>query len=324
MTKANKITSIEQRGAVTSVYFDVRAGWSQWFLLRSDAHHDSIACARELEQAHLEEANKRGAYILDTGDLFDAMQGRFDPRRSMDELAPQYRRDDYYDFVVQDTAEFYAPYAKQFLLLGRGNHETAVRKNANTDLTDRLVYLLRSGHKSPVMAGGYGGWIRLMFNFSDGKNTGPRSSLKIKYFHGAGGEAPVTRGAIHTNRQAVYLPDADIVINGHNHHAYWIPISRERLSNKGKQYFDVQHYFRIPGYKQSYGNGTGGWEVIRGGVPKPIGAFWLKLSVQNTKDGSDYIAINHEDAIVGASAEVGETDGLEPTYGFYPDDPEGE
>jgi len=322
--KTNRIANIEQHGAITSVYFDVKTGWSQWFLLRSDVHHDSIACARELEQEHLEEAVRRGAYIMDIGDLFDAMQGRFDPRRSMDELRPEYRRDDYYDFVVQNAAEFYTPFAKQFLLLGRGNHETAVRKNANTDLTDRLVYLLRSGCKSQVVAGGYGGWVRLMFNYSDGNSTGPRGSLRIKYFHGAGGEAPVTRGVIQTNRQAVYLPDANIVINGHNHHAYWIPITRERLSNKGIQYFDIQHYVRTPGYKQGYGNGTAGWEVQRGGVPKPIGAMWMKLTVKSGRSGGQYIHTTFEEAITGPSADAGQTDEMSATEMFYPDDPEGE
>lgn len=317
------LVKVEQSGAVTSVHFDVTTGWEQWFLLRSDVHHDSVACAVELEKEHLEEAKRRNAYIIDCGDLFDAMQGRFDPRRSMDELAEKYRRDDYYDYVVQDTAEFYTPYAGNFLLLAKGNHETAVRKNANTDLTDRLVYLLRTGHGSQVKAGGYGGWIRLMFNFSDGQNTGPRGSLKVKYFHGAGGDAPVTRGAIHTNRQAVYLPDADIVLNGHNHHAYYIPITRERLSNKGKQFFDLQHHVRIPGYKQSYGDGTAGWEVMRGGVPKPIGAVWMRLTAAAVHS-AQYIKVKFESDFVGPSAEAGQVDEFNMTDGFYPDDPEGE
>ena len=116
-----------------------------------------------------------------------------------------------------------------------------------------------------------------MFNMSDGKATGPRTSLRVKYFHGAGGEAPVTRGVIQTARQAVYLPDANVVLNGHNHQQYIIPIARERLSNKGVHYSDIQHHVRIPGYKQDYGDGSKGWNVERGGVPKPIGAVWMTM-----------------------------------------------
>ncbi|MBE0574188.1 hypothetical protein IH575_04775, partial [Candidatus Dojkabacteria bacterium] len=116
--------------------------------------------------------------------------------------------------------------------------------------------------------------IRIMIK----EGTGKGGSAKIKYFHGAGGEAPVTRGAIQTNRQAVYLPDADVVINGHSHNSYHIPITRERISNQGTMFFDTQHHIRTPGYMQSYGDGTTGWEVTRGGVPKPLGGCFIKIT----------------------------------------------
>jgi hypothetical protein len=275
---------IEQNGAVTSVYFDVKIGWEQWCLLRSDAHHDSILCNREYQSEHLQEAKERGALIFDFGDMFDAMQGRFDPRRNMDELRPEYRIEKYFDFVVMDTAKYLKDYAKNIVLLCKGNHETKVLKNANTDLTDRLVFHLNTQNKTNIKAGGYGGWVRFMFNMSGGKSTGPRKSLRLKYFHGAGSEAPVTKGVIQTNRQAVYLPDANVVVNGHNHHQYIIPIARERLSGKGRHYTDLQHHVRIPGYKQDYGDGTQGWSVEKGGVPKPIGAVWMKLKCVRKND----------------------------------------
>ncbi len=275
---------IEQNGAVTSVYFDVKIGWEQWLLLRSDAHHDSILCNRSYQLQHLKEAKEKDALIADFGDLFDAMQGRFDPRRNMDELRPEYRIAKYYDFVCDDTAEYLKDYAKNILLLCMGNHETAVLKNANTNLTDRLAYKLNTMTGSNIKVGGYGGWIRFMFNMSDGISTGPRTSLRVKYFHGAGGEAPVTRGVIQTNRQAVYLPDANVVINGHNHQQYVIPIARERLSNKGVHYSDIQSHVRIPGYKQDYQDGTKGWNVERGGVPKPIGAVWMILKCTSRQE----------------------------------------
>lgn len=95
-----------QAGAITSIDFDAPPGWSQWFLFQSDNHHDSPLCNRELEAEHLQEAVKRDAMIMVMGDLFDAMQGRFDPRRSMEELRPEYRRSDYYDAIVNDTCQF--------------------------------------------------------------------------------------------------------------------------------------------------------------------------------------------------------------------------
>ena len=261
-------------GAVTTFNIDgIASGWEQWFLFMSDNHHDSIYCERELELEHLEEARRRNARIFIIGDLFDAMQGRFDPRRSMDELRPEYRRPDYYDFVVKDTTKFFAPYADLLTMVCPGNHELAVLKNANTNLTDRLVYELRTKHGSQVIHGGYGGWLRFVLTGRSMRGF----IYKLKYFHGAGGEAPVTRGTIQTNRQAVYLPDADIVVNGHSHNAYHVPIARERVSQNGRLYMDIQHHIRIPGYKNAYGNGKSGWEVTRGGVPKPVGAVWMRM-----------------------------------------------
>jgi hypothetical protein len=272
---------VEQNGNVISLYQDVFSGFEQWYLLVSDVHHDSVLCNREMELSHLKEAKRRNAIIMYFGDSYDSMQGRFDPRRSMAELRPEYRRDDYFDFVVKDYADFLLPYAHQILMFGRGNHETAVLKNNQIDLLNRLAYDLNIRTGSQIKCGGYGGWVRFMFTHSEGI---PSGSIKMKYFHGSGGEAPVTRGIIQTNRQAVFLPDAQIVVNGHSHQQYIVPIARERLSNKGVQYSDLQYHIRIPGYKQDYADGSGGWNVERGGVPKPIGAVWMRLSATKTKD----------------------------------------
>ena len=273
--RLGEILNITQNGGVTSIYLDMLSGMEQWVCLMSDNHFDSVYCDRDLQTAHLEEAKKRDAVIIMTGDWYDAMQGRFDPRRSMAELREEYRREDYYDYVVNDSAAYLTPYRDNIVLMADGNHELSVLKAANTNLMDRLVGKLRD-QGAKTVHGGYGGWVRFMIEMGGI----PQGSIKLKYFHGSGGEAPVTRGVIQTARQAVYLPDADIVVNGHSHNSYYVPIARERISGKGRQFFDVQHHVRVPGYKQSYGDGSGGWDVTRGGVPKPLGCVWLKLTAR--------------------------------------------
>lgn len=268
---------VQQQGAVTSIWDEVTgSGWEKWLFFTSDNHFDSVQCNRDLLRAHLDEAKQRNAWIFVFGDWFDAMQGRFDPRRSMDELRPEYRRSDYYDYVIQDAGQFLAPYARNIVMIGKGNHETSVLKNANTDMISRLTYALNREHGGNILTGGYGGWIRILLGMA-GENAGHRVSVLTKYFHGSGGEAPVTRGAIQTNRQAVYLPDAEIVVNGHSHNAYYIPIERERISVQGVQHFDTQHHLRVPGYKQAYADGMAGWEAERGGVPKPLGSWFVRI-----------------------------------------------
>jgi predicted phosphodiesterase len=268
----------KQAGAITTLIIDNK---EQKFFFTSDVHFDSVYCNRKVFFQDLDEAVKQNALICIIGDFFDTMDGRFDPRRDMSILRPEYRRKDYYDYVIVDAAEKLEKYTKNIALITPGNHELSVLKNANTYLSDRLVSMLNTKGGN-VLHGGYGGWIRIMMRRDDRFE----GTVRIKYFHGSGGEAPVTRGAIQTNRQAVYLPDADIVINGHSHNSYWIPITRERLSNKGVHYFDTQHHVRTPGYMQSYGDGSTGWEVTRGGVPKPVGGCFITVNNRGVSEKS--------------------------------------
>ena len=264
---------------ITLRFKGYQSGFEQWFLLSSDRHHDSIYCDRVAEKKHLDEALRRDAIILDGGDLFDAMQGRVDPRRSMDELRPEYRVSNYYDYVVKDCADFYEPYARNWVLFGIGNHETGVIKYANTHLTDRLVYELNQRGLRNCFLGGYGGYIRLMFSNGD---KGGRTSLILKYHHsGITSNAPVSKGLIGANRQAVFLRDADIVMNGHNHEDYYMAQVTEGLSHEGKITRGYIHFVRTPGYKAGWSEQSYGFDVERN-TPKPIGAAWMCIKYQQT------------------------------------------
>jgi hypothetical protein len=265
-----KINSIEQHGEVTVVRVSyIGVDDSLKLLLRSDAHHDSVNCNRDLEKKHLDQALADEAYILDAGDLFDGMQGRNDPRRGYQELRPEYKVAHYFDAIEEDAYEFYKPYAQNWLLMGKGNHELAVLKNSQIDLTSRLAGRL---HINP---GGVGGWVKIKF---EREKRGSRTTTNVRYHHGNGGNAPVTKGVIDTNRQAVYLPDADIVWNGHNHQAYIIPLSRERITDSNKIFSDIAYYLRTPGYKAQ-----GEWEKEKMFAPTPNGAIWATIRIREAK-----------------------------------------
>ena len=107
------MNEFDQRGAVTTVRIDYSGGNTEHTLfLASDLHVDATTCNRAVMLSDLQDAVNKNAMIFLFGDIFDAMQGRFDPRRSLDELRPEYRRNDYYDFVVKDVAKILSPYAK--------------------------------------------------------------------------------------------------------------------------------------------------------------------------------------------------------------------
>jgi len=272
---------ITQGSDVVTLRLNFEVGQKQKIYLISDVHFDSIFCNRDLLEKHLKKAIKEDALILDGGDFFDAMQGRADPRRSMDELRPEYRREDYYDFVVQDAAEFLKPFAKNMVLMAVGNHELAVLKNANTHLTDRLVAELRR-HGSQVVTAGFKGWVRILWRYKNGHDG---NSFLIRYSHSGGsGNAPVTRGVIDTNRQAVYLPDAHVVWNGHNHHGWVVPIARERISSMGSVYTDMAWFVRTPGYKAEYEGSNVGYAAQKAMGPRPRGCVVITLEYDRSRD----------------------------------------
>lgn len=255
---------------------DVRAGWEQWVLLTGDRHHDNVDANWDLERRHLEIAKKRGAIVIDVGDLFCAMQGRYDPRSNLDKLRPELKVSNYLDKLIETAAEFYGPYAPNFVVFGRGNHETKIRERHGVDLTDLLVHHLRTEHGGRCYAGGYGGWVRFMFTL----NKTRRESRVLHYFHGAGGGGPVTRGVIQTNRMSAYLLDADYVVSGHTHDQWVMPIKRIGLSHGGKIVQRLCYHIRTPSYKDEWKDGLEGWAVEKGHNPKPQGCVWMRFWIE--------------------------------------------
>jgi hypothetical protein len=247
-------------------------GDEQWFLLQSDVHWDNPKCDRKKLKKHLDLAVQRNAPILDFGDFFCAMQGKYDRRSSKKDILPEHANNNYLDSLVNTASEYLKPYAKLVTVRGVGNHESAIHKNHETDLTERLTERLRADG-GIARRGGYSGYIR--FHISNGKRS--NNSLKLWYFHGAGGGGPVTRGVIQTNRQSVYVSDADIIATGHVHESWQVAVQRIRLNGSDKVVHERQTHVKIAGYKEEYEDGYGGWHIETGKPPKPTGAWWLRI-----------------------------------------------
>ena len=249
-----------------------QTSWDQWFLLRSDAHHDNPDCDREMEYKHLDQAMQRGAGILDAGDLFCAMQGKYDRRSDKSKVRPEHQCGDYLDALVRTAAEDYAPYAKNWILMGSGNHEVSVALSHETLLLDRLVHDIKGRVKdTPLKAGGYGGFVRFMFTRGN-----ERSSVRMSYFHGSGGGGPVTRGVIQTNRRSAMI-EADIYWSGHVHEKTLVATDRAYLNDANVICQRRVEHVCTPGYKDEYHGGKGGWWVGTGKGPRRRGAAWLRF-----------------------------------------------
>ena len=243
------------------------------FLLLSDLHWDNPHCDRALLKKHLEEAKAKGAGIMVFGDLFCAMQGKYDPRGNKASIRPEHNVANYLDVLVDTAIEYFKPYAENICLITPGNHETSILRRLETDLTARLCAGLG------VEMGTYAGWVLVKM-----VRAGVKYTKKISYHHGYGGGGQVTKDIIQASRKAVYLPDADILVSGHTHDRWIFPIQRVRLNTHGKQSMQEQLHLKLGTYKDEY-SAAAGWAVEKGMPPKSSGGIWLEFILERDPDG---------------------------------------
>jgi len=248
----------------------------------SDLHWDNPHCDRALLKKDLEAAKAGGHDVFINGDFFCAMQGKYDGRRSKSEIRPEHNSSHYLDLLVSTAIDWFEPYAHCIRLIGYGNHETSILRHCETDLIERFVSGLNIRAGSNIQVGGYGGWIKYSFQRTDNYDAGGKSYL-IKYFHGAGGGGPVTRGAINFNRMATMVEGADAIWMGHVHESTEITYTTEYLTPKAVVHLRDVLMIRTPSYKEEYQDGSTGWHVERMAPPKPLGARWLELHPRRSK-----------------------------------------
>ena len=259
------------------IKFEVKSNERQTFLLLSDVHWDNPHCDRDLLKRHLDEAITRNAGILIFGDLFCAMQGKYDPRGSKAGIRPEHNVANYLDKIVDDAIDYFKPYAQNIMYVSPGNHECSLLKRQETD----IIYRFTQG--VGCLTGAYSGWV--LFNVTRNSRT---RIVNMSYHHGYGGGGPVTKDVIQASRKAVYLPDADIVVSGHVHDRWVFPIMRVHLNNiTGKQELREQLHLKLGTYKDEYTEGNG-WAIEKGHPPKSLGGVWLHIDHErDTIDGKD-------------------------------------
>jgi hypothetical protein len=246
----------------------------QEFLLVSDLHWDNPHCDRGLLKNHLDEAVKRNAAIILNGDTYCCMGGKYDRRADKSLIRPEHNTDRYFDAIVDTSVEWFAPYAKNILLIGYGNHETAIIKHGETDLLQRFASTLNYATGSAVQVGGYGGTIdiRVLHDTIRGVN------FVVHYFHGHSGGGAVSRGVIHDQRLLAGTEGYDLTWMGHVHELYYHQNMIHRYDRSTKTLIQKPiHQLRTATYKEEWDGGYMGFHTERGRGPKPLGGYWLKL-----------------------------------------------
>jgi len=262
--------------------------FQQKVLLISDVHWDNPKSDWDLLRKHLDEAKEKNAKILFNGDTFCLMQGKYDPRSAKSDIRPEHNVNRYLDAIVETAVEFFKPYADNIELFGYGNHEANIVHRQETDVLQRFVNILNHEAGTKIALGGYGGWV--IFQHQIGTST---KGYKIKYFHGSGGGAPVTKGNIQHNRMSTFVQGADLIWQGHVHNDYETTYQIEYLDNNNRVRQKPVLMVRTSTYKEEYKKGLSGWHVERGAPPKPLGGRWLDISFKKTTNTFDVSAYTY-------------------------------
>ena len=240
------------------------------FLLLSDVHLDNPKCDRKLLLQHLEECKAVGGYVLIFGDVLCLMQGKKDRRGSKGDIRPEHLGGNYFDLVFRESADLLKPYGDMILMIGDGNHETAVLNNQEIDPLENVVRLMRNdGAVTEHM--GYQGYVRFAFR----QEAGRTRRCTLFFHHGAWGGV-ITKGTLGGGRYASIAPDADIMVNGHNHERSIVAHPCYRIAENGKAWVEQRWHLQTGTYKQEFG-GTGGWAIERIVMPKSLGGIWMTL-----------------------------------------------
>ena len=253
------------------------------FLALTDLHWDSAHCDRSFLKKHLDYALAENAPVIIVGDLFDVMQGRFDPRADPETLRPEHRGSNYFDLISATALEWFAPYAAILCLITPGNHEASILKRNEVDLIDRLTHGLRTQYGSPVLYGE--DWCYLLQkNNRSTDGIGNTKTKKVFLHHGYGGGGESSRG-INQHQATRSQWQADCFISGHIHRRNTDHNMITSVSGKGNIETTEQWFVRCGSYKQEL---DCGWHISRGAAARPLGGWWITTEMTRSKSETHY------------------------------------
>jgi predicted phosphodiesterase len=242
-------------------------------LALTDLHWDSAHCKLDLLKSHLDEALKKNIPVIIIGDLYDVMQGKYDPRSDQSTLREEHRGNCYFDAIIDTSIDWFRPYAKIMALVSPGNHEGAVMKRQQIDLIDRFCRGMKSEGSNVISAPDWGFILVKM------KNRNTVNTKKLYYQHGYGGGGEITRGLIDHSRTRSQW-DADVYVSGHIHRRNIDENIIVRCSARGTVSQEQQLFVRCGSYKDETHDA---WHISKGRGARPVGGWYINFNAKIVK-----------------------------------------
>lgn len=268
-----------------------RPDW-QDFLFCSDVHFGEESCCVDAFVKDLKEAKYRKARINIIGDLLGMILPKDIKRYQPSTVKKEHRQyNAIVNQVIDDMADILLPYADLIDVIGLGNHEISIINHHSTDTHAFLMGKLASlceRDKRPFTAshGGICGFIRYQFDVG-----GHRKPFVVKYHHGAGGSAPVTKGMIGLQRvKTQWL--ADMYVEGHDHNRIVDTDVVIGLNSSGNIEQRNTRAIKCGNYRISYplqsqkDAGNIDYTELSHSQVKPLGGVFAKVRLVKAKAGS--------------------------------------
>ena len=199
--------------------------------LMSDLHIGSLHTDYKLIDQELKRAKDLDTLIAINGDVFDAILPGDRKRYRANNLHPRMftAGDDMIGESIRWAAEILQPYADRIIMIGDGNHDDSVARFHHIEPVKHLCILLAKESGKSISYGGYHGFLHFRMSMGNHEKRG-YGHYVIHYHHGAGGGAPVTKGAITFSRAQMWLEGVDAIWRGHTHN--------RQAGRDGKVFFD--------------------------------------------------------------------------------------
>lgn len=251
-----------------------------------DVHADAKGFDKDLFYEHLDECAKRKAPAVFIGDLFDAMQGRNDRRGSKSSVISQASEDDYFNRLVEYIANLLAPKLKKipYCICMSGNHETAITRHNEIDLLKMLQHSLYVKGVKNFYPMGYRGYLKI-----SASRSGARRDVNLFMHHGYGG-GQRSKGTLKADIMQGIYSSADVIVTGHVHMQWGLPLYRLKLNNQGVEKKEEVVHIQVPSYKDDITNKKGGYAIEKGYSPSALGGYFIDIQLKRDKtNGGDTI-----------------------------------
>lgn len=250
------------------------------FMVMADLHWDSAHCDRALLKKHLDKALAEDAPVVIVGDLYDLMQGKWDPRSDQETLRPEHRGNCYLDLVVATSIEWFKPYAKILAIVTPGNHEASIAKRHHIDVLDRFCFAMREAGSPVIYARD---WSYILMRHHR-QSTNETQASKVFLHHGWGGGGPITRGLIDHSRTRDQW-DGDVFVSGHIHRRNLDENPIVRCTSNGMIKVQDQLFVRCGSYKHETNDS---WHISQGRGARPLGGWWITTRCERHRSGTSY------------------------------------